>query len=212
MLSILYTVSNSLVKWASLLYKNGYLHDTETRVPIDPKDLIELIDAALSADYTRVRRAANGTARALEKDGDIEAAKEVRAMVKKRGVPLRASGYMESLPVDTKSRLPLVEEQRLRIDGTDAADIMPLARAQIVDKKMITRIAHGIKQAALFIVQQAAAAFFRDQRVPPENLILPGVESEQGGAAETALRVMPRTPRRIHREIDRGSGEMRRHV
>ena len=81
-------------------------------MPIDPKDLIELIDAALSADYTRVRRAANGTARALEKDGDIEAAKEVRAMVKKRGVPLRASGYMESLPVDTKSRLPLVEEQQ----------------------------------------------------------------------------------------------------
>ncbi len=32
-------------------------------------------------------------------------------MIKKRGVPLRASGYMESLPVDAKSRLPLVEEQ-----------------------------------------------------------------------------------------------------
>jgi hypothetical protein len=105
-------MSNSLVKSDDLLYKNGHMHDTETRVPIDPKDLIELIDAALSADYTRVRRAANGTARALEKDGDIEAAKEVRAMVKKRGVPLRASGYMESLPVDTKSRLPLVEEQQ----------------------------------------------------------------------------------------------------
>ena len=81
-------------------------------MPIDPKDLIEMIDAALSADYTRVRRAANGAARALEGDGNIEAAKEVRALIKKRGVPLRASGYVESLPVDTKSRLPLVEEQQ----------------------------------------------------------------------------------------------------
>jgi ATPase family associated with various cellular activities (AAA) len=87
------------------------MHDTENGVPIDPKDLIELIDAALAADYTRVRRMANGAARALEKDGAVGAAKELRALIKKRGVPLRASGYMESLPVDAKSRLPLVEEQ-----------------------------------------------------------------------------------------------------
>jgi SpoVK/Ycf46/Vps4 family AAA+-type ATPase len=80
-------------------------------VPIDPKDLIELIDAALAADYTRVRRMATGAARALEKDGALDAARELRALIKKRGVPLRASGYMESLPVDAKSRLPLVEEQ-----------------------------------------------------------------------------------------------------
>lgn len=80
-------------------------------MPIDPKDLIELIDAALAADYTRVRRMATGAARALEKDGAVDAATELRALIKKRGVPLRASGYMESLPVDAKSRLPLVEEQ-----------------------------------------------------------------------------------------------------
>jgi hypothetical protein len=87
------------------------VHDTENGVPIDPKDLIELIDAALAADYTRVRRMANGAARALEKDGAVGAAMELRALIRKRGVPLRASGYMESLPVDAKSRLPLVEEQ-----------------------------------------------------------------------------------------------------
>lgn len=87
------------------------MHDTENGVPIDPKDLIELIDAALAADYTRVRRMANGAARALEKDGAVGAATELRALIRKRGVPLRASGYMESLPVDAKSRLPLVEEQ-----------------------------------------------------------------------------------------------------
>lgn len=80
-------------------------------MPIKPKDLIELIDAALAADYTRVRRIATGAARALEKDGAVDAATELRALIKKRGVPLRASGYMESLPVDAKSRLPLVEEQ-----------------------------------------------------------------------------------------------------
>jgi hypothetical protein len=75
------------------------------------KYLIELTDAALAADYTRVRRAASALARELEKAGDETAAKELRAVVKKRGVPLRASGYMETLPVDAKSRLPLVEEQ-----------------------------------------------------------------------------------------------------
>ncbi len=78
---------------------------------IDPKHLVELTDAALAADYTRVRRAANALARELEGAGDEAAAKELRAIVKKRGVPLRGSGYMETLPVDSKSRLPLIEEQ-----------------------------------------------------------------------------------------------------
>lgn len=80
-------------------------------MPIDPKHLIELTDAALAADYTRVRRAANSVAVDLERDGALDQAKELRALVRKRGVPLRASGYMETLPVDAKSRLPLVEEQ-----------------------------------------------------------------------------------------------------
>lgn len=80
-------------------------------MPIDPKQLIELVDAALAADYTRVRRTAHVLARELDKTGNEAAAKALRAVVKKRGVPLRASGYMESLPVDSKSRLPLVEEQ-----------------------------------------------------------------------------------------------------
>lgn len=80
-------------------------------MPLDPKHLIELTDAALAADYTRVRRIAGNLAREFAKSGNEEAAKELRALVRKRGVPLRASGYVESLPVDTKSRLPLVEEQ-----------------------------------------------------------------------------------------------------
>lgn len=81
-------------------------------MPIDPKQLIELTDAALAADYTRVRRAANALARDYSKAGNDEVANTLRSIVKKRGVPLRTSGYVESLPVDSKSRLPLVEEQQ----------------------------------------------------------------------------------------------------
>lgn len=78
---------------------------------VDPSQLIELADAALAADYTRVRRVANSLARNFAEAGDEESAKALRAIVRKKGVPLRASGYMEMLPVDAKSRLPLVEEQ-----------------------------------------------------------------------------------------------------
>src|SRR5262245_18764795 len=82
-----------------------------TRVPIDTKHLIELTNADLAADYTQLRRIVHKLARELEQAGETAAATELRASIKKSGVPLRASGYMESLPVDAKSRLPLVEEQ-----------------------------------------------------------------------------------------------------
>lgn len=78
---------------------------------IELRNVLELTDAALAADYTRVRRAANALARDLAKCGDEAIAKELRALVRKRGVPLQTSGYIETLPVDAKSRLPLVEEQ-----------------------------------------------------------------------------------------------------
>lgn len=79
-------------------------------MPVPPDEIIELIDAALAADYTRVRRAGNKLATLIGKD-DPEAAKKLRVLIRKRGVPLRASGYAEPLPVDAKSRLPLIEEQ-----------------------------------------------------------------------------------------------------
>ena len=78
---------------------------------IDLKNIIELTDAALAADYTRVRRVANLIAGELTKAGKEAIAKDLRSLVRKRGVPLRASGYLEALPVDSKSRLPLMEEQ-----------------------------------------------------------------------------------------------------
>ena len=78
---------------------------------VDPEIVIELTDAALAADYTRVRRAANLIAREFAESGNQAAAKELRSLVRKRGVPLRASGHLEAMPVDAKSRLPLLEEQ-----------------------------------------------------------------------------------------------------
>ena len=80
-------------------------------MPTDPKSLLELTDAALSADYTRVRRVVTSIAKDLERSGHESEAKELRALIRKRGVPLRASGYVETLPIDSKSRLPLVEER-----------------------------------------------------------------------------------------------------
>jgi len=79
-------------------------------MPISKQDVLDLIDAALAADYTRVRRAGGEIAQNLAEE-DPAGAKEIRALIRKRGVPLRASGYAELLPVDAKSRLPLLEEQ-----------------------------------------------------------------------------------------------------
>jgi hypothetical protein len=73
-------------------------------------DIIELVDAALAADYSRVRKVGSKLATLLS-GADPEAAKQLRSLIRRRGVPLRASGYLESLPVDAKSRLPLIEEQ-----------------------------------------------------------------------------------------------------
>lgn len=80
-------------------------------MPTDAKALLALVEAALAADYTGVRRAAEAAARTLTAEGQNEAAKELRALIRRKGVPLRTSGYMETLPVDAKSRLPLIEEQ-----------------------------------------------------------------------------------------------------
>lgn len=77
---------------------------------IDKLDLMELLDASLSADYTRVRRAGAKIAQSM-RGVDPEAASQLKALIRKKGVPLRASGYSEVLPVDSKSRLALVEEQ-----------------------------------------------------------------------------------------------------
>ena len=78
---------------------------------VEVERVVELVEAALAADYTRLRRVGNRIARALAESDDLESARRLRALLRKREVPLRASGYMEAVPVDAKSRQPLVEEQ-----------------------------------------------------------------------------------------------------
>lgn len=77
---------------------------------VDSQSIIELLQAALAADYTKVRRLGGALARAYASQGDIEGAKTIQSLLKRRGVPLQASGFSESLPRDAGSRLPLIEE------------------------------------------------------------------------------------------------------
>lgn len=78
-------------------------------MPLRSEDILEFADAALAADYTRLRKVGHRIVKTLEID-DPEVARRLRISLSRRGVPLRASGYSETLPVDSKSRLPLVEE------------------------------------------------------------------------------------------------------
>lgn len=77
---------------------------------VDKTLIISLIEAAMSADYTGVRRIGGQIAKRLAEQNDIEGAKALQSLLRKRGVPLQASGYAEALPRDAGSRLPLVEE------------------------------------------------------------------------------------------------------
>jgi SpoVK/Ycf46/Vps4 family AAA+-type ATPase len=77
---------------------------------VDKSILLKLFEGALAADYTAVRRIGGMVARQLAEVGDAESAKSLQALLRKRGVPLQASGYVEAIPRDAGSRLPLVEE------------------------------------------------------------------------------------------------------
>ncbi|MEN5100344.1 ATP-binding protein [Stenotrophomonas sp.] len=73
-------------------------------------DVAEFSEAAMQADYTKLRRVGQRLASAIT-DEHPEAARRVRLAISKKGVPLQAAGFKEVLPIDGKSRLPLVEEQ-----------------------------------------------------------------------------------------------------
>lgn len=77
---------------------------------VDKSLMLALIEAAMSADYTGVRRVGGQVAKCMAEQNDIEGAKALQDLLRKRGVPLQASGYSEALPRDAGSRLPLVEE------------------------------------------------------------------------------------------------------
>jgi MoxR-like ATPase len=76
---------------------------------VDKSLLLKLFEAALAADYTTVRRIGGALARDLSAN-DPASAKALQGLLRKRGVPLQASGYVEAVPRDAGSRLPLVEE------------------------------------------------------------------------------------------------------
>lgn len=75
------------------------------------EDVISLIEASLDANYTEVRNVSNRIARSVSAE-DLDAAKKIKSIIRRKGVPLRSSGYSDSLPVDSKSRMPLVEEHQ----------------------------------------------------------------------------------------------------
>lgn len=77
---------------------------------VDKSIIISLLESAISANYTAVRRIGNMLAKQLLEERDIEGAKAIQALMKRKGVPLQASGYAEALPRDANSRLPLIEE------------------------------------------------------------------------------------------------------
>lgn len=80
-----------------------------SNIQVPSNDLLELIEASLNANYTEVRKVSNRIAAlALVETPDVS--KKIKLAVRRNGVPLRTSGYSETLPTDPKSRFPLVEE------------------------------------------------------------------------------------------------------
>jgi len=74
-----------------------------------PDHIIKLLDVALSGDAAGVRRVGHELVRAYEEAGQKEIAKEIAAFIRRKGMPLQASGMQQAIPVDTASRLSLAE-------------------------------------------------------------------------------------------------------
>jgi DNA polymerase III delta prime subunit len=79
-------------------------------ITIETSRLIELMDAAISADYARIRRIGSELAQACFASGDEKTAKQLQSFLRRKGAPLHTSGIQLTLPVDGASRLPLLEE------------------------------------------------------------------------------------------------------
>jgi len=77
---------------------------------IPTEAFLDLLDAALNANYSELKKTSSRIANEVAHT-DLSTAKKIKAALRRNGVPLRTSGYMENLPVDPKSRSPLVEEQ-----------------------------------------------------------------------------------------------------
>lgn len=100
---------------------------------IDRSLVTGLIEAAMSADYTGVRRVGGAIARQLAAENDLDGAKAIQSILRKRGMPLQASGYAEALPRDAASRLPLVEEGQWPSTPAILPDKPGLAISQFIE-------------------------------------------------------------------------------
>ena len=63
---------------------------------VDKSLITALVEAAMTADYTAVRRLGGQIAKRMAEQNDLEGAKSLQNLLRKRGVPLQASGYAES--------------------------------------------------------------------------------------------------------------------
>src|ERR1700734_3510233 len=79
-------------------------------IRLNPQQLLELMDAALTADHARLKRIGGELVRAASEQGNDSLAKQLHAFIRRRGVPIQASG-VQSLPIDGASRLPLIDEE-----------------------------------------------------------------------------------------------------
>ena len=73
--------------------------------------MVQLMEAALASDFATVKKLGGEIAQLCLEQGDELTAKRLRAFMRRRGVPLQASGMHQALPVDGVSRLPLIEEE-----------------------------------------------------------------------------------------------------
>ena len=89
----------------------SYAFAMKSDISIKKARLLDLLDAALSGDYAKIRRVANDFAQDCLEQGDEATAKSLRSFIRRKGVPLQASGVQQSLPVDGVSRLPLLDEE-----------------------------------------------------------------------------------------------------
>lgn len=76
----------------------------------DADAIIGLVEAAMGADYTALRRAGSELVRRFSEEGRADHASRLRGVLRRRSAPLRTSGHVNELPLDGRSRLPLVDE------------------------------------------------------------------------------------------------------
>lgn len=72
---------------------------------------LDLIEAALSSNQARVKSAGGDLTRLWMEAGAESDAKKLRQLIRRKSMPVYASGMHETMPVDNVSRLPLMEEE-----------------------------------------------------------------------------------------------------